>query len=166
MAALSILQFDMTARIQELDAQLEACSNVQGSQRAAVREFLLQQGIYSVEDITDEDKADFREYLNLKDELNHVQKVKYASSLETIQLSYYAPCHEDFLKELEDGKKPDAVIRKTETYLLSHGITSTDEITYEVREAYEQYLLASISESKVAEYLKSLDIMKLAAIRR
>lgn len=166
MAALSILQFDMTARIQELDAQLEACSNVQGRQRAAVREFLLQQGIYSVEDITDEDKADFREYLNLKDELNHVQKVKYASSLETIQLSYYAPFHEDFLKELEDGKKPDAVIRKTETYLLSHGITSTDEITYEVREAYEQYLLASISESKVAEYLKSLDIMKLAAIRR
>ena len=61
MAALSILQFDMTARIQELDAQLEACSNVQGRQRVAVREFLLQQGIYSVEDITDEDKADFRE---------------------------------------------------------------------------------------------------------
>ena len=54
MAALSILQFDMTARIQELDAQLEACSNVQGRQRAAVREFLLQQGIYSVEDITDD----------------------------------------------------------------------------------------------------------------
>ena len=49
MAALSILQFDMTARIRELDAQLEACSNVQGRQRAAVREFLLQQGIYSVE---------------------------------------------------------------------------------------------------------------------
>ena len=103
MAALSILQFDMTARIQELDAQLEACSNVQGRQRAAVREFLLQQGIYSVEDITDEDKADFREYLSLKDELSDVQKVKYASSLETIQLSYYAPFHEEFLREAHKG---------------------------------------------------------------
>lgn len=166
MAALSMLQFDMTARIQELDAQLSACGNVQGRQRAAVRAFLLQQGIYSVSDITDEDKADFRDYLSLKDELSDVQKVKYASSLETLQLSYYAPYHEDFLKELEDGKKPDATIRKTETYLLSHGVTSTEEITYEVREAYEQYLLDSIAESKVNEYLKSLDIMKLAAIRR
>lgn len=166
MAALSILQFDMTARIQELDAQLEACSNVQGRQRAAVREFLLQQGIYSVEDITDEDKADFREYLKLKDGYSEVQKAKYASSLETIQLSYYAPLYEDFLKELEDGKKPDAIIRKTETYLLSHGITSTEEITYEVRKAYEQYLRASIKEGKVREYVKSLDVMKLAAIRR
>lgn len=166
MAALSILQFDMTARIRELDAQLEACSNVQGRQRAAVREFLLQQGIYSVEDITDEDKADFREYLSLKDGYSQTQKVKYASSLETIQLSYYAPLYEDFLKELEDGKKPDAIIRKTETYLLSHGITSTEEITYEVREAYEQYLRASIKEDKAREYVKCLDVMKLVAIRR
>lgn len=166
MAALSILQFDMTARIQELDAQLNACVNVQGRQRAAVREFLLRQGIYSVDDITDDDKADFREYLNLKDGLSDVQKVKYASSLETIQLSYYAPFHEDFLKELEDGKKADALIRKAETYLLSHGIFSTEEITYEVREAYEQYLYGSIKESKVREYVKTLDIMKLAAIRK
>lgn len=166
MTALSILQFDMTARIQELDAQLNACVNVQGRQRAAVREFLLRQGIYSVDDITDDDKADFREYLNLKDELSDVQKVKYASSLEIIQLSYYAPFHEDFLKELEDGKKADALIRKAETYLLSHGIFSTEEITYEVREAYEQYLYGSIKESKVREYVKTLDIMKLAAIRK
>lgn len=166
MAALSILQFDMTARIQELDAQLGACSNVQGKQRAAVREFLLQQGIYSVEEITDDDRASFREYIFLKDGMTQIQKVRYASCLEMVEFSYHAPLHEDFLKELEDGKKPDAVIRKAETYLLSHGITSTDEITYEVRQAYEQYLGGSITESKIREYVKSLDIMKLAAIRR
>ena len=40
MAALSLLQFDMTARIAELDAQLDACATVQGRQRAAVRDFL------------------------------------------------------------------------------------------------------------------------------
>ena len=37
MVALRILQFDMAARIAELDEQLNACSNVQGRQRAVVR---------------------------------------------------------------------------------------------------------------------------------
>ena len=77
MAALRILQFDMTARIAELDEQLNACSNVRGRQRAVVREFLLQQGIYSVEDITDEVKQDFRAYINLKQNFSATQKKLY-----------------------------------------------------------------------------------------
>ncbi len=165
MAALSILQFDMTARIAELDTQLNACSNVQGKQRAAVREFLLQHGIYSVGDITDEDKQDFRTYLKCHIGYTYTQRLLYAASLEVLQLSYYAPFHADFLRKLEDGRKPNATIRKAETYLLSHGITSTDEITHEVREQYEKYLRASIS-SKIMEYVKCLDNMKLTAIRQ
>lgn len=166
MAALSILQFDMSARIAELDAELEACSNVQGRQRAAIREFLLQEGIYSIGDITDEDKEDFREHLQQKEGFSERRIKCYVSGIEVLQFSYYAPLHEDFLKELEDGKEQDAVIRKAETFLLSHGIISTAEITYEVRNAYEQYLMASIAQSKVGEYVKALDNMKLAAIRR
>lgn len=165
MAALSILQFDMTARIAELDAQLNACPHVQGKQRAAVREFLLQQGIYSVEDITDEDKQDYRSYLKSRMDFTDMRRKLYAASLEVIQLSYFAPQHEDFLRQLEDGKKPNAIIRKVETYLLSHGITSADEITYEVREQYEKYLRDSIS-SKIMENVKCLDNMKLTAIRQ
>ncbi len=166
MAALSILQFDMTARIQELDEQLSMCSCVVGRQRAAVREFLLQQGIYSVEDITDDDRTSYREYINLKDDFTEIQKVRYASYLEMVEFSFYAPAYEDFLRELEDGKKPDALIRRAETYLLSHGIASTDAITYEVREAYERFLRGTITDNNIGEYVKVLDKMKEAAIRR
>ena len=166
MAALRILQFDMTARIAELDEQLNACSNVRGRQRAVVREFLLQQGIYSVEDITDEVKQDFRAYINLKQNFSATQKKLYGTSLEVIEFSHYAPLHEEFLKELEDGRKQDCNIRKAETYLLSHGITSTEQITYEVREKYEDYLKAYVPETKIMEIVKVLDNMKLAAIRR
>ena len=35
-------------------------------------------------------------------------------------------------------------LSEKQKHTFCHGITSTDEITYEVKEAYEQYLLASI----------------------
>ena len=114
MAALSLFQFDMTARIAELDAQLDACATVQGRQWAAVRDFLLQEGIYSIEDVTDEDIQDYRAYISQKENFSDKQKALYAGCMETVQYSFYAPQNEAFLKELEAGRKLTAAIKKTE----------------------------------------------------
>ena len=166
MAALQLLQFDMTARIDELDTQLDACATVQGRQRAAVRDFLLQEGIYSIEDVTDEDIQDFREYINQKANFTDKQKVLYAGCMETLQYAYYAPQNEEFLKELEEGKKKTAAIKKAEVYLMAHGIKKAEDITYEIRASYEAYVSQSISGVKRFEYVKALDNMKLASIQK
>ena len=166
MAALSLFQFDMTARIAELDAQLDACATVQGRQRAAVRDFLLQEGIYSIEDVTDEDIQDYRAYISQKENFSDKQKALYAGCMETVQYSFYAPQNEAFLKELEAGRKLTAAIKKTEVYLMAHGIKRAEDITYEIRASYEVYLSQSINGQKRLEYLKALDNMKLASIQK
>ena len=166
MAALSILQFDMTARIAELDAQLDACATVRGKQRAAIRDFLLQEGIYSIEDVTDEDIQDFREYINQRIDFTDKQKALYVGCMETIQYAYYDPQNVEFLKELEDGKKMTAAIKKAEVYLMAHGIKRAEDITYEIRASYEAYVSRAISGVKRFEYIKALDNMKLASIQK
>ncbi len=65
MAVLKVLQFDMATRIEELDEQLNACDLVRGRARTAIRDFLLQEGIYFIEDITDDDKLDFKQHLRM-----------------------------------------------------------------------------------------------------
>ncbi len=57
-------------------------------------------------------------------------------------------------------------IKKAVTYLLSHGITSAEQITYDVRAAYEKYLIEVCETAKVMEYVKALVHIKLDAIRQ
>ena len=166
MAALQILQMDLPLRIAVLDQQLEACHTVRGKQRAAIREYLLQRGIYSVEDITDEDIQDYREYLRWRADFTPKQRALYVGCIETILYAHYAPHNQQFLQELENGKKQTAVIKKTEVYLMAHGIRRAEDITYEIRVAYESYIEHSVAKSKRNEYVKALDNMKLDAIRR
>ncbi len=166
MAALSILQFDMTAKVAKLDAELNGCINVQGRMRNTVREFLLQEGIYSIGDINDKDKLNFKNYLGRRKDLSDGQKSYYISSLEMLQLHYYSVAHGEMLKEIEKDMQLTAALRKAETYLISHNVSSLRDIDYKVRSSYEAYLANYINENKIKEYLKILDIIKLNAIKR
>lgn len=165
MAVLSILQDSTRDRIVLLDEELNGCSNVQGRMRNTVREFLIQTNIYSIGDITDEVKRDFGEYLNVKKELSDNQKSYYVTALEMLQLHYYSPLNKDLIRVIEKDIKPSAVLRKAETYLISHNVHSVQEIDFELRSSYEAYLKKYIASSKVNEYLKMLDTIKLNAIK-
>ena len=165
MAVLSILQVSTRERIVWLDAELNGCTTVQGKMRNAVREFLIQEGIYSVKDITDEVKLDFADYLDKKNGFSEGQKAYYLSALEMLQLHYYSPLHEKLLREIEKNINPSAALRKAETYLMSHNISSGQDIDFEIRCAYEAYLTKFLVAAKVGEYLKVLDVIKLNAIR-
>lgn len=166
MAVLSVLHEGIRESILRLDAELSGCENVQGKMRSTVREFLIEKGIYSIEYITDKVKLDFGEYLNRKEGFSERQKLYYVSALEMLQLHYYAPLYKELLKEIEKDIEPTASLRKAETYLLSHGIYATQDIDFELRSAYEIYLTQFIAASKINEYLKVLDLIKLNAIKR
>ncbi len=166
MAALKVLQFDMAARIEELDEQLNVCDLVRGRARTAIRDFLLQEGIYSIEDITDDDKLDFKQHLRMNISLSPKQRQVYLLGMESLQYSYYAPQHEEFLSSMHLEIKSPFPVKKAVTYLLSHGITSAEQITYDVRAAYEKYLIEVCETAKVMEYVKVIDHIKLDAIRQ
>lgn len=161
-----ILQNEVALKIDELDRQLNGCDSVQGRMRTAIRDFLLQEGIYSIEEITDEYMLDFKQHLKMDISLSQKQRQYYLIGIEFLQYSYYAPLHEEFIKSIHLDIKSSKLIKKAITYLLAHGITSADQITYEIRSAYEQYLENICETRKRREYVKVIDHIKLDAIRQ
>jgi len=164
--AFKMLNVDQTERVGELDRQLSECKNVQGKMRLAIKEFLGKEHIYSIGDITDRDKIQFRQHLNAQSYLSKKQRKYYLSGIEMLQYSYYRPLHEDFLLSIEKEVKATAELRKVETYLLSHGIYSVEEINYEVRRGYCEYIQNICGSSNFFKYVKVLDTIKLNEIKR
>lgn len=166
MSAVYALRRLKEQRLRELDEELNNCRLIKGKKLEAVRAYLLQEEVFSIRDVTDEISLNFRAYVHRQDGLSWDQKKAYESALETIVFEYYSKENPSFLYELEGENPPSPEIRKAEMYLLSHGISSAEEINYDVREGYRQYLLRSIASSKVMEYVRAVDNIKLAAIQR
>lgn len=153
-------------RLRELDQELDACGRVTGKKRDVVRAYLIQEEVFSIRDVTDEINLNFREYVHQQTFMTLNQKKKCEPALDMVLFDFYERENKEFICELEDGNPATPLTRRAEAYILSHGIRSAEEITYDVREGYQQYLLRSIAPYNVPEYVKVLDNMKLAAIRR
>lgn len=166
MSAVYALRRRREEYLQELDQQLNACRQITGKKLDVVRDYLVQKEIFSLEDVSDEISLGFREYVRQQMLLTPTQKESYEPALETVLFDFYEKENRAFFDALESGEPSTSAIRKAEMYLVMHGIKSAEEITYDVREAYQQYLSKSIAPSKVREYVKALDNMKLEAIRK
>ena len=49
--------------------------------------------------------------------------------------------------------------------MLTSDVTDASGINYDLRSRYQMYLSETIAESKVSEYIKAMDILKLESIR-
>ncbi len=166
MSAVYALRRRREEHLRELDQQLNACGLITGKKLDVVRDYLVQKEIFSLEDVSDEISLGFREYVRQQMLLTPTQKESYEPALEMVLFDFYEKENRAFFDALESGEPSTPAIRKAEMYLVMHGIKSAEEITYDVREAYQQYLSKSIAPSKVREYVKTLDNMKLKAIRK
>ncbi|MCR4651142.1 MAG: site-specific integrase [Lachnospiraceae bacterium] len=166
MAISALLSFSQWDRQEELNKQLDACPTVTGKQRRFIEKFLLQEGIFDLSEVSEQVMQRYRMYVCNTDLLSNGQRQTYLNSLEPFIMYHLMDGYPEICEKIVNNQDLNRAIRnKIGTFLMSNGIHAVDEIDYEVREHFEQYLTATIAERKVSEYVKSLDKLKIETIR-
>lgn len=149
-----------------LDEQLSDCSFINRKPRKAILDILREYGIVDLREVTMNTLLDYRAWIFARSDLSKAQKVYAAALLEAAVLAFYTAISPQLLEGIANNVKVSrAVGNKTAMFLLQSGIDKALDITYEIRKQYQFYLEKTIAPSKVQEYLKVLDILKLDAIR-
>lgn len=128
--------------------------------------FLLRNGIGSMEDVTISDVIAFRQWISGFDDFSSGQIRYYGSLLEQILVTYYKLNHGDPLAQYNVICTQITKINKLYVFLFTEKIYDIKKIDYEIREKYENYIKNTIAKSKVLEYVKMLDQVKLEAIKK
>lgn len=147
-----------------LEEQLALCQSAKGKLREIVREFLLKEGIYTLEDVDRQIREDYWQYINQLEDITEKQRKYYRNLLDQVLLAYFIPQNEKLVKEVEKIIKEKAKKNKILLILMEHGIKSCAEITYELRLEYEERLNKQRCVKK-REYLREMDRLKLETIR-
>lgn len=156
---------DQQQNIEQLKEQLDRCVSVPAKVREVVEDFLIWEGIFSIEDIDQETSFLFARYLE-ENQIRNKAKVKtYLYALKKYQTEYRQFQFAELIAEVEGCDIGKLVKNKTVDFLMDNGIKHLTEIDCEVREKYVAYLENTIAESRVLEYTKGLDKLKLHAIK-
>ena len=158
--ALHILQ----QNIDILHEQLDLCKSVTGKLRAVVENFLYSEGIYTLDDVDAVVKSDYQQYIKSMVGISDRQRKYYQSVLEQVLLSYLITKNKKLADYVEAIISERAVRNKVLLCLMEHGIQDCKDINYDVRSDYEESLKRSGC-TKLHEYVKAMDNLKLEAIR-
>jgi len=150
---------------EKLKSQMASCLGVTGKEAEYVSSYLINKGMDDLAFVTTEDDIAYRMYVRNDIRITKQQEKHYRSALEQVQLAYMLPGYPEL--EAQVDKICDSLAKKNKVliYLIRQGVKKSEDIDYDVRCGYEIYLRWTIAKSKVNEYLKVLDQMKLEIIR-
>ena len=133
-----------------------------------IEEYLLSNSIYDLNDITEQDVLQYREYVSESDVITVSQKKSYQRLLESfVWGNAVNDAPELYDKVMKDSQMEKDVRNKVGAYMMLQGIADTDLIDYELRDRFELFLnkTGTVYEYK-KRYIKGLDKLKYEAIRR
>lgn len=168
MSAIALWQESQTDRkknIEQLKNQLDGCVSVPLEVRAVVEPFLIWEGIFSLADITQQTRTLFAGYLEENNIRNKAKVKTCLYALEKYRNEYQRLQYQELLAEIESCDIKRYVKNKVTAFLMNSGVKSLSEIDCEIREKYVAYLENNIAKSKVTEYVKGLDCLKLHDIQ-
>ena len=167
MATSALLSFPQWDGYEELHIQMDKCPTVTGRQREYVESFLVNEKVFDLSGINEQIKQLYRmRVCNAKD-LSNNQKQKYLNSLEPFIMYHLMDDYPMIRDEIIRNESMDRCMRnKIGTFLMENGIREPNEIDYDLRASFEQYMNTTVAAKKAAEYVKGLDKVKLEAIRR
>ena len=166
MPALQVLQAYGQRRIEELQAQLDMCPHVTGRTRKVLEDYLIQEGIYSLAEVSENTFCDYREFVFSFHQFSKAQMTHFFPAIETVVFYYWLPEYGDLINEVEEyGAIQRPIRNKICCYLMVNGIHHRSEIDYQLRKQFEAYMIRT-EFGKIVEYTKVLDWLKLYSIRK
>lgn len=159
------LQILRKQNIEVLHEQLDLCNFITGNPRTVVENFLCSEGIYLLDEVDDDVKDDYQQYIKSMIGLSDRQRKYYVSILDQFLLSYLITKNIELSEYVSTVITDRAIKNKVLLFLLEHGITDCGEIDYDIRSDYEASLIKSGC-TKLSEYVKAMDVLKLEAIHK
>ena len=149
----------------QLDKNLYSSYRVWGKW---IEDYLLTEGIYDLNDVTEQDILNYKDYIDGLDNMPASKKKAYKRYLETfVWGNVLEVSPELYERVMTDSRMESDVRTKVGAYLLLCGITDTGMIDFELRERFAGFLVRTgITTRQRNLYLKGLDKLKYESIRR
>lgn len=138
---------------------------VVGRRREYVYEYLQQKGISSFSEITADDLIDYIKKVREDFRFNGNLYSSYKGNLEILLFAYERGKENPLISSISVILSDSPAFRKVSTFLISKRVKTLTDITADLRIEYKEYLDLSVP-TKVGEYLKALDLLKLHAIKK
>ena len=149
-----------------LRRQIEEGASFSGEVVARIIDFLLSREVGSLEELSVEDVLEYRKEIAQNAGMKKGQKRYYGALLEQAIYSFLRSQYPVLEWQAEQLSYHPAFRKKVLTFLMLMGIEDANDIIYEIREQYEEYLKWSIDEKEMNTYIKVLDVLKLNAIKK
>ena len=149
-----------------VDHQLNYCPAITGKRREFIQQYLYDSEIYSLDRVTVDCIREYREYVDSLNFAKQSQVMKYRNLLEQVTYAFLIANDKSMKEQMNTCISNRAVRNKVYGFLLMLGINDCHMIDYDVRCAYVDYLNGGIADSKVKEYTKALDLLKLDSIKQ
>ena len=149
-----------------LEEQLSESPFINAMPRETILNILREYGIVDLRDATVDTQLDYRAWIFARTDLSETQKVFYGNLFGGAVLAFYRTRSPKLLDEIARNPAVKRVAgNKAAAFLLQSGIYTASDISYEIRQQYQGYLEKTVAASKILEYVKTLDILKLEAIK-
>jgi len=162
-----LMQRIITRDFEQVLAQVASCPYIGGNVRTLLEAFLME---YAIEDIweTNEETADlFYDYLKARGNESVASLREYRYSFIRLQIFIKQEAFKVLREEIDACKGISIPCRnKAQFFLMEQGVKHLEEIDYDLRLKYKRYLEKSIAASKVLEYVRALDLMKISVIKK
>lgn len=158
-------QSDIQEQIEELKKQLKKYPSI-SKKREILEKFFIHENIFNLEEISKLKEKDFSDYLT-ENVTKNQEKVKfYLYGLQVLQQEYQYSKFQQLIKEVEECDIDWRLRSNVLHFLIDKEIKTISEINFKIRQQYIKYLENTITKSKVREYTKILDKIKLSSIKK
>ena len=159
-----MLQKELIWSSYDIETQLNNCSNIGSSEKVFIKEYLIQKQIYSISDISISDIIKYRKEIFMKTKGTLAKKKYQASLLEQCMAAYQKDRTNEIVNVINVLSLKNTMKNKLMVFFLANGIQRLEQITYQLRMEYQCFLKKTISDSKLLDYLKGFDQLKLKEI--
>lgn len=149
----------------DLHEEIHLSASVLGKKRDYIEQFLLRRGIFSLSEISVNVLSAYIHSVRCDFVFDQSKISSYKGDLETVYFDYQKHHKNPLTLRSIPRNANSAKLRKALVFLMALGIEDPNEISGEVRIQYEAYLMESVP-TKVTEYLKALDQIKLSEIKK
>lgn len=145
--------------------EMSQSASVLGKKRDYVYSFLTRRGIFSLSDVSVDTLTSFIRTVRRDFYFHEAKLSSYKGDLETVFFDYQKQNGHPLTKHFipQDANRSKA--RKALVFLMALQIEDLNDISGEIRIRYEEYLKESVP-SKVTEYLKALDVLKISKLEK
>ena len=160
----AVLQTMERIPAERLSEQLAVSTGVFGESRAFVADYLAMRRIGTLEMVTVTELLRYRDYVD-SCVMKPKRKKYFRNLLEQVVFAYWISKNDKLEQDASVLISGRAVRNKALGFLFLCGGHTFDDITYDLKCTYREYLGKTIATSKIPEYVKAFDVLKLEAIR-